>query len=40
MGGTWERCETHATFYPKNPKRRDHLGDIDVGGRIILKHLK
>jgi hypothetical protein len=27
----------HTTVSPKNPKGRDHLGEPEVYGRIILK---
>jgi len=41
MGGTssnvWGRGEVHAGFWWGNLKGRDHLGDLGIDWRIILK---
>jgi len=31
------RREAYAGFWWRNLRERDHLGDLDVGGRIILR---
>jgi hypothetical protein len=33
----WGRLEMHTEFYLENPKGTDHLKDLGVGERIILK---
>jgi hypothetical protein len=30
-------CETYTEYWPENLRERDHLQDLDVDGRIILK---
>jgi len=36
MGGTCSRLEACTGFWGKNLKGRDHFGEPDVNGRIIL----
>jgi hypothetical protein len=31
--------EMYMKFWMENPKRRNHLGAIDIDGRIILKYI-
>jgi hypothetical protein len=33
----WERRDMHTGFWREDPKERDHLEDLGVDGRIILK---
>jgi hypothetical protein len=33
----WERREKHTGFWCEDPKERDHLKDLGVDERIILK---
>jgi len=35
-GGVGGRREMHSGFWWGNLKERDHLEDLDIGGRIIL----
>jgi hypothetical protein len=37
MFGVWERTEVCAGFWWGNLRERDHWGDPDVDGRIILR---
>jgi len=41
MGGAcsafWGRGEAYTGFWWGKPRKRDHLGDPDVDGRIILR---
>jgi len=37
MQHTWEGCEMHTTFWSEDLKRRDHLDDLGVDGKIILE---
>jgi hypothetical protein len=34
-----KRLEMHAQFYSGNPKGTNHIGDLSVGGRIILEQV-
>jgi len=36
---TWERKEEHTGFWRKNTRKTDHLEDLGVDGRIILKSI-
>jgi len=33
----WERRDMHTRFWCEDPKERDHLEDLGIDGRIILK---
>jgi len=33
----WGRVEAYTGFWGGNLRERDHLGDLDVDGRIILR---
>jgi hypothetical protein len=35
--GVWGRGEVYTGFWWGNLRERDHLGDLDVDGRIILR---
>jgi hypothetical protein len=37
MGRTWERQETCTKFWSQNLKGKDHLVELGVAGRIILR---
>jgi hypothetical protein len=39
MGHVWERIEMLYKFWTLNLKERDHLKDLGVDGRIILKYI-
>jgi hypothetical protein len=42
MGGacrSCERYEIHIKCRSQNLKERDHLGNLSIGGRIILKRI-
>jgi hypothetical protein len=34
---TWERKEVHSEFRLESMKKRNHLEDVEVDGRMILK---
>jgi hypothetical protein len=37
MWHTWQRREMHTMLLYGNVKERDHLENVGIGGRIILK---
>jgi hypothetical protein len=39
MWHVWEREEMHAWIWWGNLKEREHLKDLDVDGRIVLKYI-
>jgi hypothetical protein len=39
MWHVWEREEVHTGFWWGDLVERDHLEDLDVDGRIILKYI-
>jgi len=37
MWHVWETGEVHTMFWSRDPRERDHLVNLGVDGRIILK---
>jgi hypothetical protein len=37
MWHVWETEEVHTAFWSRDPRERDHLVNLGVDGRIILK---
>jgi hypothetical protein len=39
MQHIWEREQVHAGLWWEGLRHRDHLEDLSINGRIILKHI-